>query len=83
MGSYRYRSLIEGLYIPYRSLMEALYTLNSPPVVSFNFAQASEPWGTWACCDSLAGLGLPLKPKPYSLGLWGRIQVWAHGNGGL
>ena len=35
MGSCRYRSLIEGLYIPYGSLMEALYTLNSPPVVSF------------------------------------------------
>ena len=33
VGSYRYRSLIEGLY---RSLVEALYTLNSPPVVSFN-----------------------------------------------
>ena len=24
------------VYIPYRSLIEALYTLNSPPVVSFN-----------------------------------------------
>ena len=34
MGSYRCRSLIEGLYIPYRSPIEALYTLNSPPVVS-------------------------------------------------
>ena len=36
MGRYRCRSRIEGLYIPYRSLIEALYTLNSPPVVSFN-----------------------------------------------
>ena len=36
MGSYRYRSLIEGLlYLNYRSLIEALHTLNSPPVVSF------------------------------------------------
>ena len=35
MGSNRYRSLIEGLYIPYRSLLEALYTLNSPAAVSF------------------------------------------------
>ena len=35
VDSYRHRSLIEG-YIPYRSLMEALYALNSPPVVSFN-----------------------------------------------
>ena len=25
------------VYIPYRSLFEALYTLNSPPVVSFRF----------------------------------------------
>ena len=31
MGRYRYRKV----YIPYRSLIEALYTLNSPPVVSF------------------------------------------------
>ena len=39
VGSYRYRSLIEGLYdMPYRSLVEALYTLNSPPVVSFHTA---------------------------------------------
>ena len=30
MGSYRYRSLIEGL------LVEAPHFLNSPPVVSFN-----------------------------------------------
>ena len=35
VGSYRYRSLIEGLYT-YRSLMKALNPLNSPPVVSFN-----------------------------------------------
>ena len=35
MGSYRYRSLLEGLYKPYRSLIGALYTLNFPPVVSF------------------------------------------------
>ena len=35
MGSYRYRSLIK-VYMPYyRSLIEARYTLNSPPVVSF------------------------------------------------
>ena len=33
MGSCRYRSLIEGLYY----LIEAVYTLNSPPAVSFNF----------------------------------------------
>ena len=36
MGSYRYRSLREDLYIPCRSLVEALYTLNSSPVVSRN-----------------------------------------------
>ena len=35
VGSYRYRSLIEGL-CTYRSLIEALKTLNSPSVVSFN-----------------------------------------------
>ena len=34
VGSYSYRSLVEG-YMPYGSLIEALYTLNSPPVVSF------------------------------------------------
>ena len=27
---------LKKVYIPYRSLMEALYTLNSPPVDSFN-----------------------------------------------
>ena len=27
---------MEGLHIPYRRLIEALETLNSPPVVSFN-----------------------------------------------
>ena len=26
----------EARVVPYRSLIEALYTLNSPPVVSFN-----------------------------------------------
>ena len=31
VGSYRYGSLIGGLHIPYRSLIEALYTRNSPP----------------------------------------------------
>ena len=34
VGSYPFRSIIEGLY--YRSLIAALYTLNSPPVVSFS-----------------------------------------------
>ena len=41
MGSHRKRSLIEGLYVPYRSLMEALYTLNTPPVASFNLASVA------------------------------------------
>ena len=35
VGSYRFWSLIEGLYL-LEALLEALYTLNSPPVVSFN-----------------------------------------------
>ena len=40
MGSYRYRSLIEGLYIYiyiciYLTGFPIIYTLNSPPVVSF------------------------------------------------
>ena len=39
VGSYRYRSLIEGLY--YRSLLEALCTLNSPPVASCESVKAS------------------------------------------
>ena len=34
------------VYIPYRSLLEALYTLNSPPVVSFNLKP--KPSETWA-----------------------------------
>ena len=29
---------MENDYIPYRSLIEALNTLNSPPVVSFSIA---------------------------------------------
>ena len=33
MGSYRYRSLIEAYNTP---LIDALHTLNSPPVASFN-----------------------------------------------
>ena len=36
VGSYRCRSRIEGLYTFQRSLTEAIYALNSPPVVSFN-----------------------------------------------
>ena len=39
MGSYRCRSLIEGLY----TVLEAFYTLNSPPVVSVNIG--SRTWG--------------------------------------
>ena len=37
VGSYRYRSLIDGLYTIYliEALLEALYTPNSPPVFSF------------------------------------------------
>ena len=34
VGSHRSRSLNRGSIYVYRSLMEALYTLNSPPVVS-------------------------------------------------
>ena len=52
VGSYRYRTPIEGLYIPYRSRKEALYTPNSTPVVSFDqsllglsFVFASRPPG--------------------------------------
>ena len=37
MGSYRSRSLVEGLYT--LSLIEALYTLNSPPLVSINIVE--------------------------------------------
>ena len=35
MGSYRYRGISRRSHIPYRSLIEALYTLNSPPLASF------------------------------------------------
>ena len=68
MGSYRYRSLIEGL-------VEALYTLNSPPVVSFNMEPAivldcclavlsSDTPDHWACAHRLLSssfLGLPCR----------------------
>ena len=57
MGSYRYRSLIEGLIylIYYRSLIEALYTLNSPPVVSFNLVLSSNTSGLMLD-DTAAGI---------------------------
>ena len=32
MGNYRYRSLFEGFYIPYRSLMELPTSLAAAPV---------------------------------------------------
>ena len=35
MGSYRFGALLQ-VYIPYRSSIEALYTLNPPPVVFWN-----------------------------------------------
>ena len=45
MGSCRFRSFIEGLYISCKSLIETLYTLNSPPVGSFNDGQCHvAPW---------------------------------------
>ena len=37
VGSFHFRSLTE-VYIPCRSLLEAVYTLNSPPVVSFKLS---------------------------------------------
>ena len=38
MGSYCYKSLYGRSVIPYRSRIEALYTLNSKPAVSFKSA---------------------------------------------
>ena len=58
LGSYPYRSLIEGLYT-LRSLIEAL---NSPPVVSFNFG---------VCFSSFVATPSPrlsTKPWPEKLG---------------
>ena len=43
--NYRYRSL--KVYIPYRSLIEALYTLSSPPGFSFYIGS---PWLTCRVC---------------------------------
>ena len=59
MGSDRSRSLIEGVYT-YRSLIEALYTLKFPPVVSFNLGtsnlscSASLRRKVGGCADRLA-----------------------------
>ena len=77
MGSYRYRSLIEKVYIPFRSLIEALYTLNSPPVVSFNLGnlEIGTTWklpkldaGKTKCAidvtGAIASAGTTLNPKP-------------------
>ena len=43
MGSYTVIGALQKVYIPYRSLVEALYTLNSPPVVSFKY-RIADPW---------------------------------------
>ena len=36
-------TIIGEVYIPHRGLVEALYTLNSPSVVSFNLREAAVP----------------------------------------
>ena len=50
---------------PYRSLIEALYTLNSPPVVSFNlgfgFRRFLVGSGSFACAGA-SGFNLAGKP---------------------
>ena len=63
--------------IPYRSLIEALYTLNSPPVVSFKVAlcrvafRVSKLWGS-----GFGGLGFR------ALGFRG-LGVWGFGGLGF
>ena len=54
MGSYRYRSLIEGL-----CLIAALYTLNfnSPPVVSLKGAEEAEGEGSGGPPEAGEGTG--------------------------
>ena len=67
MGSYRYRSLIEGPYYRKNSLIGALYTLNSPPVVSFKYGWETEMSGHAFDLDPLSKeLPRPstLNPKP-------------------
>ena len=56
MGSYRYRSLIK-VFLPYRSLIEALCTINSPPVVSF--ISRLRPSGCWGLVDKGFGVYVP------------------------
>ena len=46
-----------NVYIPYRSLIEALYTLNSPPVVPFKNSLMS----IWVNVHLLSGKGASLE----------------------
>ena len=58
-----------GHFFPYRSLIEALYTLNSPPVVSFNHISHQYPNSTVLGCKihTLNGFW---SLNPYCLGTW-------------
>ena len=56
--------------MPYRSLVEALYTLNSPPVVSFNRGSGLEPRGEVGCSHTLQAIRLTLTPTPQHLDSW-------------
>ena len=67
MGSFRYRSLIEGLYT-FSKLIEALYSLNSLPVVSFNSGLGRNWLGPFVANSSKASSSeVPVQ----NLGPWG------------
>ena len=73
---------LQKVYTPYRSLIEALKTLNSPPVVSFNFLdwiQGNRPPLEQALlCTHSGGLGLwavGLRVSGLGLGGFGGFRV--------
>ena len=66
------------IYTPYRSLIEALYTLNSPPVVAFNSSSAVFLEVAALQILSLRDLGFLLTWKASSLYLGATLsQLWA------
>ena len=60
------------VYIPYRSLIEALYSLNSPPVVSFNLRRKHY----WGVPDQSNGptLEAGVGHRAFSVGVFGTAR---------
>ena len=51
---------LQTVYIPYRSLIEALFALNSPPVVSFNVGMSVYCWPLSSTSEAASGNRNPL-----------------------